>query len=185
MNPFNLHGPDFLLLYFFFSLGAIIAVVLLRRRAESGEPPRIDLSDPYLIAYLRGGENEALRVAVISLIDRKLLQMNEETIQTRINASSNQVSHPIEYVVLRKFSAPDKATSIFKDRDLKEAFAPYQHTLEQAGLMPDADVRRDRLIRLSFALMALTFVGAIKVTIGISLGRPVGFLIVMMIVAMV
>ena len=41
-----------------------------RRRAElSAAPARIDLSDPYLIAYLRGGKTEVLRVAKHSTAD--------------------------------------------------------------------------------------------------------------------
>ena len=44
MNPFDLRGPEFLLFYFCFSLVVIIAIVVLRRRAESGDAPRIDLS---------------------------------------------------------------------------------------------------------------------------------------------
>src|SRR5262245_43907942 len=94
------------------------------------------------------------------------------------------VKHPIEYEVLKKFGDPGEAPSIFKDDNLKSLFQPYRDKLERAGLMPDANVRRDRLMRLLLALMALGVAGVIKIVIGISLGRPVGFLVVMMIAAM-
>ena len=81
MNPFDLRGPEFLLFYFCFSLVVIFALAILRRRAESGPAPKIDLGDPYLIAYLRGGEHEALRVAVISLVDRGMLAMDDRIIR--------------------------------------------------------------------------------------------------------
>jgi uncharacterized membrane protein YgcG len=59
MNPFDLPGPLFLLVYTIFAGLVISGVVFARRRAElSPSTPRIDLSDPYLIAYLRGGEKE-------------------------------------------------------------------------------------------------------------------------------
>jgi uncharacterized protein (TIGR04222 family) len=185
MNPFDLRGPEFLLFYFCFSLVVITANAVLRRRAESGPAPRIDLGDPYLIAYLRGGENEALRVAVVSLVDRGMLVMNDQTISRADHITSGMVKHPIEYEVLKKFGAPDEAASVFKDRELKSEFHPYRHNLELAGLMPDSAVRLARLKRLLVALTALVIVGLIKIQIGLSLGRHVGFLVVMVIIAMV
>jgi hypothetical protein len=35
--------------------------------------PKVNLADPYLIAFLRGGKNESLRVVTMSLVDRCLL----------------------------------------------------------------------------------------------------------------
>src|SRR5262245_16850586 len=185
MNPFDLHGPEFLLFYFCFSLVVILAIIILRRRAESGPAPKIDLGDPYLIAYLRGGEHEALRVAVISLVDRGMLAMDDRTVRRADHVASDMVKHPIEYEVLKKFGDPGEAHSIFKDDKLKFLFQTYRDKLERAGLMPDADVRRDRQMRLLLASMALGVVGVIKIVFGLSLGKPVGFLAMMMIAAMV
>jgi uncharacterized protein (TIGR04222 family) len=184
MNPFDQSGPEFLLFYFCFSIIMIIAIVVLRRRAESGPAPRIDLGDPYLIAYLRGGENEALRVAVVSLVDRGMLVMNDHTIRRADDVTAGMAKNSIEYEVLKKFGAPDTAASVFKDDDLKSEFQPYRYKLEQAGLMPDSAVRHDRLKRLLLALTGLGIVGVIKIQIGLSLEKPVFFLVMMMIIAM-
>jgi uncharacterized protein (TIGR04222 family) len=191
MNPFELRGPEFLLFYFCFGLAVIIAIVVLRRRAESGDAPRIDLGDPYLIAYLRGGEDEALRLAVISLVDRGVLAMDGKFIRRADHVTSGMVKYPIEYEALRKFDATGEEASVFEaasvleDHSLKSALQPYRDKLERAGLMPDANVRRDRRMRLLLALMALGVVGVIKIQIGLSLGKPVALLVVMMISAMV
>src|SRR5215471_4358237 len=96
MNPFDLRGPEFLAFYFFFSLVVIIAIAILRRIAESGDAPKIDLGDPYLIAYLRGGENEALRVSVISLVDRGMLVMDGASIRRADHVRDDMVRHPVE-----------------------------------------------------------------------------------------
>src|SRR5262244_1558246 len=108
MNPFDLRGPEFLFFYFCFSLVVIAAIAILRRRAESGPAPKIDLGDPYLIAYLRGGENEALRVAVVSLVDRGMLVMDDPFIYRADHVSNDMVKHPVEYEALKKFGAPGK-----------------------------------------------------------------------------
>src|SRR5580700_9216963 len=73
MWPFHLPGPQFLVFYATFGGLVILAEFLLRHMAENEDTPKVNLSDPYLIAFLRGGKNETLRVATMSLIDRKLL----------------------------------------------------------------------------------------------------------------
>jgi uncharacterized protein (TIGR04222 family) len=185
MNPFDLRGPEFLLFYFLFSLGVVIAIVVLRRRAESGDAPRIDLGDPYLIAYLRGGEDEALRVAVITLLDRGILVIDGHLIRSADHVTGDMVSRPIERVVLGKFSIPGEAASILTDKNLKTALRSYQDNLERAGLLPDAGARSARLKRLLLGLTALGVVGVIKIQIGLSFERPVGLLVLMMIAAMI
>jgi uncharacterized protein (TIGR04222 family) len=185
MNPFELRGPEFLLIYFCFSLAVIVAIVLLRRHAESGGSPRIDLGDPYLIAYLRGGEDEALRVAVVSLIDRGMLVKDGNLIRRADHVTADMAARPIERAVLEIFITADNGASILKDKNLKLVFQPYRDALERAGLLPDGATRAARLKRLLVGLAALGIVGVIKIQIGLSLERPVGFLVVMMIVAIV
>lgn len=185
MNPFDLRGPEFLLFYFCFSLVVIIATVVLRRRAESGDAPRIDLGDPYLIAYLRGGYIEALRVALFSLIDRGMLVMDGELVRRADHVTDNMVKHPVEYEALKKFSVPDKPASVFMDENMKSAIHTYRYKLEEAGLLPDSDVRMLRFKRFLMAVMALVIVGVIKILIGLDLDRPVGGLIFIMIIAII
>src|SRR5215470_3064682 len=185
MNPFDLRGPEFLLFYFCFSLAVIIAIVVFRRRAESGDAPRIDLSDPYLIAYLRGGREEAWRVSVISLVDRGMLVMDGRLVRRADNVAYGMVGRPIERAVLEKFRLPGKACAVLESRNLTQLLQFYQDSLERMGLLPDAAVFNARLMRLLPGLAALVVVGVIKIQIGLSLERPVGFLFMMMIVASV
>jgi len=185
MNPLDLRGPEFLLFYFCFSLTVIIAMVVFRRLAESGDAPRIDLSDPYLIAYLRGGREEAWRVSVISLVDRGMLVMDGRLVRRADNVAYDMVGRPIERAVLEKFRVPGKAVTVLESRNLTQVFQFYQDSLERLGLLPDAAVFNARLMRLLPGLAALAVVGVIKIQIGLSLERPVGFLFMMMIVAIV
>jgi len=185
MSPFDLRGPEFLLFYFCFSLAVIGAIVLLRRRAESGGLPRIDLGDPYLIAYLRGGEEEALRVAVVSLVDRGMLVMDGHQIRRADHVTVDMAHRPIERAVLELFITADDVAPVLKDKNLKPVFQPYRDTLERAGLLPDGATRAARLKRLLLGVAALGIVGVIKIQIGLSLERPIGFLVVMMIIAIV
>ena len=82
MNPFDLYGPQFLAFYAALTVATMIVVVVLRRRRELARWSSVELTDPYLIAYLRGGKNEVIRTAIISLVDRGLLEVVDSNLQT-------------------------------------------------------------------------------------------------------
>lgn len=184
MNPFDLPGPQFLLFYLGLIALVIVALILTRRAAESSSAPKIDLSDPYLIAYLRGGETETLRVAIVSLIDRGLLIATGTQLKSADNASSDSVRRPIEKELLRKFKTPDEAVSVFDDARLKATCKPFEQTLKSAGLLPNDSIQQARLSRVLVAVLVLGGVGVIKILVAFSRGRTnVGFLIVLIVVA--
>ena len=187
MNPFALPGPQFLLFYIIFGAVVIAGMVFWRRRAElSSSSARIDLSDPYLIAYLRGGEREVLRVATVTLIDRGLLVRNGSQIQRAENASPDSVRRPIEQALLKKYARAGEVSWIFEDDGLSKACEPYGATLRTARLLPDEYVNQSRLVRLVIVSFLVSGVGFTKVLIALDAGRTnVGFLIVLMIAAIV
>ena len=62
MNPFNFSGSAFLFFFLIFIGVVNIALRMWQRHIEAmGPMPKLDLSDPYRIAYLRGGAAESLR----------------------------------------------------------------------------------------------------------------------------
>jgi uncharacterized protein (TIGR04222 family) len=186
VNPFDLRGPEFLLFYFIFSIIVIAALVLLRRKLESTSAPKIDLSDPYLIAYLRGGKNEALRVALVSLIDRGLLIYDGTRIEVAANAGPVSVRRPLEKALLEKFATPAEASSIFDDLTLELACDSYQETLKRDRLLPDERVQQTRLVLTVLAFFILGGVGGVKVFIALERGRTnIIFLIILTVIAIV
>ena len=74
MNPFDLPGPQFLAFYAVLGACVLLLLYVLKQRAEGGDPIRLPSRDPYLIAYLRGGAVETVRLGVAVLVDRQLLQ---------------------------------------------------------------------------------------------------------------
>ena len=178
MNPFDLPGPEFLFFYFILSVAVIVTLVVLRRVAESDDAPQIDLSDPYLIAYLRGGDNELLRVALVSLIDRGLLVVNGTQIKRADNAQPSSVRRAVEKLLIEKYATPSEATSIFDDPELKAACEPYQETLKRNRLLPDDSLSQARLTRFVVAFLVLAGLGGIKVLLALERGRTNVFFLV-------
>ena len=186
MNPFDLPGPQFLVLYIIFAGLVVVGLVLWRRRAELSEAPKIDLSDPYLIAYLRGGEAEVLRVATVSLIDRGLLTTAGTQILRAENASPESARRPVEQALLKRYERSREVSLMFKDDALRLACEPYGKILRTARLLPDETVTEARLTRLVIACLVLSGVGFWKIFIALSEGRTnVGFLIILIVVAIV
>jgi hypothetical protein len=77
MNPFELPGPQFLAFYAMLGAAVLFAVYVLKQGAEGGAPVRLPSTDPYLIAYLRGGAYETVRLGVVVLVDRQLLDFDD------------------------------------------------------------------------------------------------------------
>jgi uncharacterized protein (TIGR04222 family) len=167
MNPFDFNGPAFLLFYIVLAAAVLTAKILIRRRVEGGATPRVKLSDPYLIAYLRGGSNEALRVATVSLVDRKLLNVAGDKLTPA--ASSSLVRRPIEKAVMTYCaSGPDSSTLFNSDR-LRAETEPYRRELEKHELFPGTG---DKLVRLLLTLGSLAVLAGIAgARISISLSR--------------
>src|ERR1700732_5143670 len=99
MNPFGLSGPSFLVFYIVIAVIAVVAVKLAIDAAEQGAPPALPLSDPYQIAWLRGGTPEAARIAVLALTDRGLLAVSGDNL-VNLSAAPSVVREPIERALL-------------------------------------------------------------------------------------
>jgi uncharacterized protein (TIGR04222 family) len=81
-NPVADIDSEYLLLFYVIAIGAVILACYHSVRSADGtrhmEPPEIPARlDPYELAYLRGGEREVTRIAIISLLRRGLLQITE------------------------------------------------------------------------------------------------------------
>jgi uncharacterized protein (TIGR04222 family) len=184
MNPFDLRGPEFLFFYLILCSVVIATMIYLRRLAESGGTPKTNLSDPYLIAYLRGGKNETLRIAVLSLIDRKLLTVNNQTLQTAENVSGDMVSIPLEQNMLKVFAKGYAATSIYTSPTLDQACKPYETRLQQDGLLPDEATKAKRRKRFAIAASVILGIAAVRIFQSLAAGHfNLLFLILMMLVA--
>jgi uncharacterized protein (TIGR04222 family) len=81
-NPVTNIYSEYLLVFYAMAIAAVILACYksVRSADRTGrmEPPPIPTRlDPYELAYLRGGEREVTRIAIISLRDRGLLQITE------------------------------------------------------------------------------------------------------------
>jgi uncharacterized protein (TIGR04222 family) len=179
-NPFDLPGPDFLVFYAFLGALTIGLLWLARRASEAADAPRIDYSDPYLLAYLRGGQSEVIRVVTVSLIDRGLLQSNDDQLVAVNQNAVNIVHRPIEKALLQHFRFRANASSAFMSPAILSTCQEYKDTLQRLGLLPDESIQRARLWRFVIAVIVLTGAAALKILIALQRGRTNIFFLILL-----
>lgn len=185
MNPFELRGPAFLWFYVVLVIVAILVTRWIRRALDGGDdtPPQETsslVSDPYAIAYLRNGESEALRVALLSLVDRGLIIHEDGKFKTAPNVEPGHVRRSVERAVLEIYRTGGTAALLSL---LIGACHEHDEQLKRLRLLPDAAQRMRRFWLQTVMLFVVGGVAAVKIAIGISRGRPVGFLLFLAIIA--
>jgi uncharacterized protein (TIGR04222 family) len=183
INPFDLSGPDFLFFYGLLGVVVLMGFFVFGRLSESGTVPRVDYSDPYLLAYLRGGEREAVRIATISLADRGLVSIKDERISAANPAASTLVRSPIETTILQRLSIATEFRQLLESETIRAACKEYKDKLQHLRLLPDEKLTRARLNRLLITLVILVGVALIKIAIAVTRGRYNIWFLVLMAVA--
>ena len=184
MNPFELTGFSFLGFYVLLGIAVIWGLRAWIRDLETADtPPAQNMTDPYLIAHLRSGENEALRVATVALLDRGLLVAEGETLKTKNSKAFGAVQRPIEKAILQHFTSPGEGNEIFKDSAAKSACDHYKKVLTEQCMIADGSTYAKRFLPVAVAVGLLIAATWVKISMALSQGRHnVGFLVVLTVV---
>jgi uncharacterized protein (TIGR04222 family) len=187
-SPFDYSGPQFLQFYAVLYLLGILLADLTRHlmrtpaRPISGRVPSLDSDE---IAYLAGGKARALQAAIAALADQGAIQAggsrgtiapsaptsaNRTPLQDQILASANQLGFlPVRLLGGYRFAELDRIGQRLKSEGLLVAD-------DQATLA------------VFFSLLVATvppLVGLVKICVGVSRDRPVGFLAILCLVSVV
>lgn len=187
MNPFAWTGPQFLLFYVLLAAAIVAALVLQHRRSgRDAKPAKVNelTTDPYRIAYLRGGANETARVAIFNLVDRRILRFDEKKVRTIKNDAAAALRRPLDRALVaeaRKGVEPKWLASAAPVRAAAEAYAP---ELAAQGLVASDAERRETRTFVLVALAVLAGVAFVKIAYALSHGRSnVAFLVILMVVS--
>jgi uncharacterized protein (TIGR04222 family) len=180
MNPFDLRGPDFLAFYVVVFWGVVAVATWLRwlLRQPSDEPRSASLElSSYEVAFLSGGEELTFNAAIIRLVDQGALAVDFQ--DRKLTASADGVRSDASELERAVYSAVEGETGTAIDAVRQVAsfqMAPLRQRLQGRGLlMPDHREWAARVLPLVLMLL-LTLFGVVKIFVGLSRGRPVGFL---------
>jgi uncharacterized protein (TIGR04222 family) len=197
-NPIaNMYGPQFLFLYGCVIVGTLVVCWWKIYAADpTANLPPLPLRanpDPYEIAYLRGGENEVIRLTIFNLIQRGYLKVSEtkkwwRSTEQRLELVSGHPDQrhlsPLEQKVFRLFFKPRTAADIFQSNlqsaDLKGLCADFDSKLQgEQALCPIEVSEATGRVRLVGVLIILGL-GGYKLMMALAKGRHnVGFLVAM------
>ncbi|HXU01885.1 MAG TPA: TIGR04222 domain-containing membrane protein [Polyangia bacterium] len=184
MNALNLSGPDFLKWYLqALALAGIIFFSLrwLLRRASDRSPEKP--LDTYAIAWLSDGARGVVRAALVSLHRRELIATSGPLVSARATQETAGLSE-IERAVMRTLANSSKYPNEIEAKLAREC-GEIEARMAARGLALSPG--RKRLARWMPLLGALycAAMGVAKVEVGMSRGRPVGLLVLLLIVTAV
>lgn len=175
MNPFDLSGPSFLVFYWTLSVVSLLVVHWFRVLSDvTGAPSRMT-ADPCMLAYLRDGYPEVVRVALLGLMqdgvvvaNGRVLSLAPEEARPRFQSERTAVERELISYLTTRAATVDQ---IVEGGVGKDACLGYQLTLEDFGYMPrSADLARARTAAVSVALV-LALVALVKIIVAVSRGR--------------
>lgn len=182
----SLIGLQFLGLYAVF---AIAANWLLRRYYQVWESAGKDTGlhlvskDPYQIAYLRGGEREAVEVVIFSLLDRGLLEEWNCKLRIARPDARQLVRRPIERAVLDGFRDWCAPQDILGDSAIHASFENLRAELIKGRLLAGPRTYFERSLPLFVALCLTLGLAGWRIAYAWQHGQHnIGFLIVLAVV---
>ena len=191
MNTWGISGPQFLFIYVVLLAMTVAGVALTRRRVlaapeGTAAPARLDR---YEAAYLNGGSDLAATTAVTSLLRAGHLAASpRRRSRHRLVAATAPPAgaHPVEWAAYQLVAGrPDRPLrEIQQGLATSPAMAAVRERLRQGGLaLTDEQQTRYRATGLWF--LPLLGLGVARVIAGTANGRPVGFLVVLLVVTVV
>ncbi|ATB29993.1 TIGR04222 domain-containing membrane protein [Melittangium boletus] len=184
MNPLDWTGPEFLGFYALFLVAAFLVAWAwkhaLNQPAEPPAPFELDL-DPYQVAMLEGPD-AAVRGAVVALVHGGSLRFEDDAL--RVAAPLPRGAMELERAVYRSVEEQSGTLSELRE-DVEGELRRLEDSLRGRGFLRDSEQdARYKSYPWLFFLVALGL-GVMKVMVGLSRDRPVGYLVGLLFVAFV
>lgn len=197
MNPFEIHGPTYLLVYFAicgtaFLLAKALKAYLLRDQNQTSPAQISSIArslQPYEAAYLTGGPERVFLTACAALSRHNLIEVGRVSrkIYSKVESNVRQLDslQYVEQALLNNLSKSGESISISRSK-VNNATAGIVRVLEGHGLKPTTDQVGfiQFVIPLFYAFVVLCF-SIPKCLMAAQLHLPYGFLIIESFVALV
>jgi len=154
--PFTLPGPTFLAFYAGLSAAVLCIFWFYARSGDGAGEARIgDLtSDPYKIAFLRGAEEETVRLACFNLVDRGILGHVGLTFAVSDKGNAELLRRPLDRAILAKCAQGASFAELVADRGVRVACRAYERELSEAGLLRGG-ARESAVLKGLYAVLGL------------------------------
>jgi uncharacterized protein (TIGR04222 family) len=181
----HLPGPTFLVV---FTLATIAALLLGYQACRWWETrqynDRMLPTDPYEIAMLRGGAVEALKVAVLSLIDRGLVKHEKDMLTADQSKTRGEMRNPVERLVLGALRTPTSPAALSNAANIRVVHNALAPALRARNLLRNETIVTGRALILAAAAAFPAFLAIGKFIVAAQERRfNTGFLTILSILA--
>ena len=174
-NPLNFYGPQFLGFYSLLLMGTVGLTLWSRHRLSRNVYAHDPLPDEltlYDVAYLTGGPMRVAKTAIAAVLTQGHFTLSpgqKLSEQTPLPTDA----HPLERAIAAQVGSHRSLSDIL--RNLQSMAVTVGDRLHTFGLVPSPYQRQ--LARLSTMPIFVVFlIGMTKIAVGVSRGRPTGFL---------
>lgn len=183
-NPLNFTGLEFLTFYFLLSIVVVFLASCLRAflRLPDGNLVQKPVSlDAYETAYLAEGDNRVVDTAITSLVQKEYVTVHlvPQRILT-LNGSVEELSHPVEQAVANAIASDGRIDKVRSS--VTQAIYVIRDRLRQLDLLVSQKQSFKAQTYPAILIASLLGLGITKIFVGISRGKPVGYLFMMCIV---
>lgn len=188
LHPLDLTGPAFLAYFCIALLAAHIAGKLFARmcRASHADPVTTPDLAPLETAYLAGGRARAIDAALVGLLHRAAIEVRPGGGGFVVGRESGKSLTGLQADLYREIAR--RSGALEKLRRLRTAsIARMETRLAKDGLLLVASAPQQLCTRLALGLpvAAVIALGAAKVVVGMARQRPVVFLVLLLVVALI
>ncbi len=188
LQVFDLRGPQFLGYYVVALVGAFLLSFLLTKVLRGGgdlhAPKEVD--DPYQLALMGGGATRFVEALIAKLFDRNLLRISGTTHSTSRIEREPGLKLPTDFSPLeaRAYEAiPATGTTALLELqcNLRSEAEQTRLELQRSGLIYGSGSLLFLRLVAALPLLVVAIAGAIKISVGLSRDKPVGFLVILVI----
>ena len=189
LNPLDLPGPQFLLVFAVLAVvGFVLSASLRKRAGPTSSDSGPTTLDPFEVAHLAGGEPLALNTALASLYRRDLIAVDGDAGKMSVRAGQLVPFdlHPVEreaYDTIQRFGAAD-AAGVKVVATGMPALTAIDARLRSRGLRFQPGEYPPYGLRAAVPIVAVIVLGAVKILMGLQRGYPVSFLVGLVVVTL-
>jgi uncharacterized protein (TIGR04222 family) len=179
-NPLNFRGSEFLTFYFLLSIVVVFLASRIRAylRLPDGNLAQRPVSlDAYETAYLAEGNNRVVDTAIASLVQKEYVTVQLGQRILTLKEPVENLSHPVERAVARAIELDGRINKVRSS--VTQAIDVIRDRLRQIDLLVSQNQSFKAQTYPAILIASLLGLGIAKIFVGISRGKPVGYLFMM------
>lgn len=188
MNPLEMNGPEFLKLFGLAIAAASVLTIVYRLSfslAKSySDDTKLPELDPWQLAYLRSGTKAVAQTAIIDLAAKKLIVGDPVSGRFVVSKNVDQVRmEPIPNALYRATQMGEGMKAERATEAIRYECEKIKQSLIELGVLQTFEQRIGLTWPGILAFSAVLVLGGAKFVVGVSRGKPVGYLLLMILLA--